>query len=118
MIGIKKRKNTELSKEMNGQIPQTVKKSISSDKASKVHRTIHGASITAAGVGALPIPIADALILVPIQLKMLKNIYKVYQSMSFCCIMSLSYRITFLMFCSKSTIHQKVLYDYFFLKKL
>ena len=95
MIGIKKRKNTELSKEMNGQIPQTVKKSISSDKddkeylkrfmgpissdkASKVHRTIHGASITAAGVGALPIPIADALILVPIQLKMLKNIYKIY----------------------------------------
>ena len=49
---------------------------------------------------------------------MLKNIYKVYQSMSFCCIMSLSYRITFLMFCSKSIIHQKVLYDYFFLKKL
>ena len=78
MIGIKKRKNIEVSKEMNGQIPQTVKKSISSDKASKVHRTIHGASITAAGVGALPIPIADALILVPIQLKMLKNIYNIY----------------------------------------
>ena len=78
MIGIKKRKNTEVSKEMNGQIPQTVKKSISIDKASKVHRTIHGASITAAGVGALPIPIADALILVPIQLKMLKSIYNIY----------------------------------------
>ena len=78
MIGIKKHKNTKLSNEVNGPIPQPVKKTISSDKASKVHRTIHGASITAAGVGALPIPIADALILVPIQLKMLKNIYKIY----------------------------------------
>ena len=74
MIGIKKHKNTKLSNEVNGPIPQPVKKTISSDKASKVHRTIHGASITAAGVGALPIPIADALILVPIQLKMLKNL--------------------------------------------
>ena len=36
-----------------------------------------------------------------------------------CCIMSLSYRVTFLCKgCSKLIIHQKVLYDTFFIKKL
>ena len=49
---------------------------------------------------------------------MLKNIYEIYQLMSFRCIMSLSYRVTFL--CNvldKLIIHQKALYDFFFMKK-
>lgn len=48
---------------------------------------------------------------------MLKNIYEVYQLMYFRCIMSLSYRVTFL--CNvlvKLIIHQKALYDFFFMK--
>ena len=46
-----------------------------------------------------------------------KNIYKVYQSVFFRCIMLLSYRVTFL--CNvflKLIIHQKVLYDIFYEK--
>ncbi|MEY8444004.1 hypothetical protein AALA52_07100 [Lactococcus ileimucosae] len=70
-----KQKSGEVS---NVQTPESVKKMISSDKVQKVRTTIHGASLTAAGVGALPLPIADALILVPIQLRMLRKIYKIY----------------------------------------
>ena len=47
----------------------------------------------------------------------LKNIYKVYQSVFFRCIMILSYRVAFL--CNvflKLIIHQKVLYDIFYEK--
>ncbi len=74
----KKRKSGAVTANSQFRIPETVEKTISKEKAHKVHRTIHGASLTAAGVGALPLPIADALILVPIQLKMLRNIYKIY----------------------------------------
>ena len=45
---------------------------------------------------------------------MLKNIYEIYQLMYFRCILSLSYRVTFL--CNvldKFIIHKKALYDYF-----
>ena len=48
-----------------------------------------------------------------------KNIDEVYQSVFFRCIMILSYRVTFL--CNvfgKFIIHQKALYDVFFMKKL
>ena len=47
----------------------------------------------------------------------LKNIDEVYQSVFFCCIMILSYRVTFL--CNvlvKLIIHQKALYDIFLWK--
>lgn len=50
---------------------------------------------------------------------MIKSIYEVYQLMSFRCIMSLSYRVTFLcnVLC-KFIIHQKALYDFFLMKKV
>ena len=48
-----------------------------------------------------------------------KNIDEVYQSVFFRCIMFLSYRITFFHnVLGKLIIHQKVLYDIFFMKKL
>lgn len=74
----KKRKSGELSKEFGDQIPETVRSSISADKAAKVKKAIHGASVAAGGVGAVPLPVADALLLVPIQLTMLQSIYKIY----------------------------------------
>ncbi|MBL3716999.1 hypothetical protein GHK52_09350 [Lactococcus garvieae] len=73
-----KRNSEEFSEFSNVQTPDNVKKIIGRDKLQKVRTTIHGASLTAAGIGALPLPIADALILVPLQLRMLRKIYKIY----------------------------------------
>ena len=67
----------ELAQEANFKLPEMAKK-MHSDKAVLVNVVIHMASSSAAVIGIVPIPIADSIILIPIQFQMLRSIYKIY----------------------------------------
>lgn len=47
-------------------------------KKSRANKTIAAAAITAAGIGAVPIPLADTSVLVPVQLAMIAHITSIY----------------------------------------
>ncbi|GBG96889.1 YcjF family protein [Lactococcus termiticola] len=53
-------------------------KDLDRDSRKKAHKIIHFASVTAAIVGFTPLPFADALLLVPIQLVMMTRLYAIF----------------------------------------
>ena len=74
-----KESSGSLSQVSQAKLPDNARAIISSDKVAPINTTIHTASVAAAATGVVSLPIADALVLVPIQLKMLQSIYGIYQ---------------------------------------